>query len=203
MLKLRDIMSADVVTVTPETTLRDAADLLARHHVSGAPVIEGGRVVGVVSASDIVSFAADQPGVPTERPVAADLDDSDDLSLADDVEREDEAPSAWFTDLWADVGEDVTERMTQVSGPEWNSLAEHVVEEVMTRKLWVLGPDEEIGRAVRLMADAAVHRVIVMDGERLAGVVSTMDIARAVADHRVGSRTYAFDRDREFDDRGW
>lgn len=203
MLKLRDIMTADVVTVTPDTTLRDAADLLARRHVSGAPVVDGGRVVGVVSASDIVGFAAEAPGVPTERPLDADWEGQDDLSVAEGVEREDEAPGTWFTELWADVGEDVTERMARVSSPEWNFLDEHVVEEVMTRRLWMLGPDDEVERAVALMGDAAVHRVIVMDGERLAGVVSAMDIARAVAEHKLGSRKFVFNRDREFDDRGW
>lgn len=203
MLKLRDIMTADVVTVTPEMSLRDAADLLARRHVSGAPVLAGGRVVGVVSASDIVAFAADAPGVPTERPADAEWLDSDERAVDEDVEREDEAPGAWFTELWADVGEDVAERMAQARGAEWNVLDEHVVEEVMTRKLWVLAPDESVEEALRLMSAAAVHRVIVMEGPRLAGVVSTMDIARSVAEHRLGSRSYAFDRDREFDDRGW
>lgn len=202
MLKLRDIMTADVVTVTPDTTLRDAAELLARRHVSGAPVLVGGRVVGVVSASDIVAFAAEEPGVPTERPLGTEWDE-DETAVADDAEREDEAPGTYFTDLWADVGEDVAARMADVGGPEWNSLDEHLVGEIMTRRLWVLGPDDDVERAVALMGDAAVHRVIVMDGERLAGVVSAMDIARAVAEHKLGTRTYVFNRDREFDGRGW
>src|SRR5450759_2014620 len=52
MLKVRDIMTTDVVTVTPHTTLRDAIELFAKRHVSGAPVIDGVEVVGVVSTSD-------------------------------------------------------------------------------------------------------------------------------------------------------
>lgn len=203
MLKLRDIMTTDVVTVEPDTTLRDAADLLARRHVSGAPVLRGGRVVGVVTASDILAFAADEPGVPTERPLDTAWGEWDEESLADDAEREDEPPGAWFTELWADVGEDVTARMAEVRSAEWNTLDEHTVDEVMTRTLWVLGPDEEVERAVALMNARSVHRVIVMDGDRLAGVVSTMDVARSVADGRLGARSFAFNRDREFDERGW
>lgn len=203
MLKLRDIMTTDVVTVGPDTTLRDAADLLARHHVSGCPVIEGGKVVGLVSASDILSFAAEQPGTPTERPVGADWGEWDELSPATEAESEDEPPGTWFTDLWSDVGEDVTERMAQVGSAEWNALDEHTVAEVMTRRLWRLGPDEDVERAVALMNARSVHRVIVMDGERLAGVVSTMDIARSVADHRLGARSYVFNNDRDFDGRGF
>ena len=51
MLALRDIMTADVVTVSPQTTLREAMELLAQRHLSGAPVVSGGELVGVVSAT--------------------------------------------------------------------------------------------------------------------------------------------------------
>jgi len=43
MLRLRDIMTTDALTVTPETTVREAMELLARHHVSDAPVVGGTR----------------------------------------------------------------------------------------------------------------------------------------------------------------
>jgi len=42
MLRLRDIMTTDALTVSPETTVREAMELLARHHVSDAPVVSGG-----------------------------------------------------------------------------------------------------------------------------------------------------------------
>lgn len=203
MLKLRDIMTKDVITLTPATTLRDAAELLVRRHVSGAPVIDGGRIVGVVSASDLLGFAASEPGVPTERPLQTEWGDWDDVSTTADAENEDEAPATYFTDLWADVGEDVSARMSEVEAPEWSALDEHTVEEVMTRRLWVLGPDEDVGSAASLMSQAAVHRVLVMDGEKLLGVVSTTDLARVVAEHQVGTRTFVFNHDREFDERGW
>lgn len=54
-MKVVDAMSADVVTVAPETSLKDAAALLARHRISGLPVVDEGTVVGVLSEADIVS----------------------------------------------------------------------------------------------------------------------------------------------------
>jgi CBS domain-containing protein len=54
-MKIADAMSMDVVTVTPETPLKDAAALLAGHRVSGLPVVDGGAVVGVISEADIVA----------------------------------------------------------------------------------------------------------------------------------------------------
>jgi CBS domain-containing protein len=54
-MKVADAMSADVLTVAPETPLKDAAALLAQNRISGLPVLENGIVVGVVSEADIVA----------------------------------------------------------------------------------------------------------------------------------------------------
>lgn len=53
-VRVRDVMSAPPLTVPPDMSLRDLAAFLTEHDVSGVPVVEDGRVVGVVSASDIV-----------------------------------------------------------------------------------------------------------------------------------------------------
>jgi acetoin utilization protein AcuB len=53
-LKLEEIMSREVITVTPLTTLQDAASLLIKHKIGGLPVIgEDERVVGVITETDI------------------------------------------------------------------------------------------------------------------------------------------------------
>lgn len=55
MLTARDIMTTDVVTVTPQTGVRELAELLLERHISGAPVMdEAGKVLGVVTESDLV-----------------------------------------------------------------------------------------------------------------------------------------------------
>ena len=51
-----DIMTAAPVTVSPGTTLHDAAKLLLDGHFNGLPVVEGGRLVGMLTQSDIVSM---------------------------------------------------------------------------------------------------------------------------------------------------
>jgi len=53
-MKVEDVMTRDVKTVERETTLKNAAGLLAELRVSGLPVVENGRVVGVVSEADIL-----------------------------------------------------------------------------------------------------------------------------------------------------
>jgi CBS domain-containing protein len=54
-MKVRDLMSADVLTTTPEAPLKEAAGLLAERRISGVPVVdESGAVVGVLSEADIL-----------------------------------------------------------------------------------------------------------------------------------------------------
>jgi len=55
MTKVADVMTRDVITVTPETSLRDLADILSRKNINGAPVVDDeGDVIGVVSETDLV-----------------------------------------------------------------------------------------------------------------------------------------------------
>jgi CBS domain-containing protein len=57
-LKVRDLMTRSVVTVEPADNISEAARRLARHRVSGAPVVEQGKVIGMITESDIVRAVA-------------------------------------------------------------------------------------------------------------------------------------------------
>ena len=53
-MKAKDIMSAPVVFIGPDTPVRDIATLLLRRHISGVLVVENGQVVGVVNEGDLL-----------------------------------------------------------------------------------------------------------------------------------------------------
>jgi CBS domain-containing protein len=55
MPKIADIMTKEVITVTPETSLRDLAEIFSTKHINGVPVVsESGEVIGVVCEADLV-----------------------------------------------------------------------------------------------------------------------------------------------------
>jgi CBS domain-containing protein len=61
-MKVADVMTRDVATVGPGTSLKEVASILAERRISGLPVADGdGRVLGVVSESDIVQKEAAEP----------------------------------------------------------------------------------------------------------------------------------------------
>jgi CBS domain-containing protein len=53
-LRARDVMQANVLAVPPELTLAALEDFLLSKRISGAPVVEEGKVIGIVSRSDVV-----------------------------------------------------------------------------------------------------------------------------------------------------
>jgi CBS domain-containing protein len=53
-MRVEDMMTTEVRTVEPQTSLKDVARVLAELGISGLPVVDGGRVVGVVSEADIL-----------------------------------------------------------------------------------------------------------------------------------------------------
>ncbi len=54
-MRAHQIMTKDVITVTPHTTIEDAARIMLRTHISGLPVLDdAGNLVGIVSQSDFL-----------------------------------------------------------------------------------------------------------------------------------------------------
>ena len=58
-MQARDIMTADVITVSPQTPVGEIARLLAERQISGAPVVDDeGRLKGIVTEADLILRAA-------------------------------------------------------------------------------------------------------------------------------------------------
>lgn len=101
-MRARDFMTTPVLTVRPDTTVKDVAKLLLRHAISAVPVVDDdGRLVGIVSELDLL--LGDVPGdpvahvipVPPEQAppphVAADVMTRDVLALGEDTDAADVA----------------------------------------------------------------------------------------------------------------
>lgn len=182
MLKVRDIMTEDPITLGPDLTLREAAERLTGPHISGAPVVSGDMVLGVLSLSDIVEFIANTPAMPADEG-AQDIEGDDDGM---------EAIAAFYSDAVAGDMADIVERMRTADRREWDVLSEHTVTEAMTHVVFSLPPDADVETAADYMRRAEIHRLLVLDAGRMVGIVTALDIAKAVADHRLTRRTYVF-----------
>jgi len=55
----RDIMTTPVITVDPELSVKDLAALFRDKHIGGVPVVEGGKLAGIVTEGDLMALDAD------------------------------------------------------------------------------------------------------------------------------------------------
>jgi CBS domain-containing protein len=52
--KIAEIMSPEVVTVAPDSTVEQAVDLMVKHKIKKLPVVDGDKLMGIITASDII-----------------------------------------------------------------------------------------------------------------------------------------------------
>ena len=85
MFTAEEIMTKDVISVTRETPIREAMELMLKHRISGLPVLDDDRnLVGVLSEKDVVSLLYDIETLDsqkvhnfmTERAMYFDIDDN-------------------------------------------------------------------------------------------------------------------------------
>ena len=186
------LMSFEVVTIPESLPVPDAARRLTAAHVSGAPVVdESGRCVGVFSVSDVARWAI-RPPVSTGGPSrtcsywehgrgAAD----EDIAVcklapgACGMQRRQTGPTG--------KPQTVCTQPYGVCVGEWQvlepgKLSDGTVREFMTPDPVTATSDTPIGTLTRMMIDASVHRVIVIDDAgRPVGIVSSTDVLAAVA----------------------
>ena len=176
MLTVGDIMTADPITISPQATLREAIELLATYGFGGVPVMDGRTLVGTLSAGDIIDFEASTRAVPTER---------DNDGLDDQPMRGEDFDPGYFVDLWDDAGSDVVERIGCSDTPEWDVLSQHRVIDAMSTTLTTFGRSDGLRQAAEYMRETGAHSALVADDGVLLGIVTTMDVTRAFADHRT------------------
>jgi len=55
-IKVEDIMSKNLITIEPYRTLEDAADVMTKNRIKKLPVIDNGRLVGIITTTDLIAY---------------------------------------------------------------------------------------------------------------------------------------------------
>jgi CBS domain-containing protein len=141
-LRVGDVMETDWPTLGPESTVEEAIKLFAEERISGAPVVEDGRLVGIITEGDLIFQDADvkAPGFLDILGGIVPLGDTDEY-------RREVLKSAGVT-----------------------------VGEVMTDDPVTVIPEATLAETATIMAERRKKILPVVEGERLVGVITRMDI---------------------------
>jgi len=156
----RDIMTTNIQTVHPDMPLTELERSFMDKKVRGFPVVEHGKLVGIVSRTDIIrQLVVEQ-------------------SLAEMVSDYYRADTGFESNAGASlkgIGDQVGERMERLH-----------VRDVMIQKLITVGPEQPVRTVAQTLIEHDIHRVLVSDGDgTMAGIITTGDLVRLIADGRI------------------
>ncbi len=147
-LDAQDLMNPEVLTVSEDMSVRELASFLLDNQISGTPVTgPDGKLVGVVSMTDIVAEATGSVGLTTDR----------------------RNPNFYLRDLQETYSEEEL-RNFHIEEPDRS------VKEIMTPKVYSVDIHAPVAEVAALMLDGHLHRVLVTEGREAVGIISTSDI---------------------------
>ncbi|HII78841.1 MAG TPA: CBS domain-containing protein [Methanosarcina sp.] len=152
-MKVKDVMNPDVVFCKPGDTVREAARLLKESNISGAPVLDDGQLVGIVSEADLLELLV--------------IPEKGDLWLPSPFEVIEVPLRELFS--W----EETKKMLSDVGSTK--------VEEMMTKNVHTIDSEASVEEASELMVRRRINRLPVMENDHVVGIVTRGDIIKGLA----------------------
>lgn len=149
------IMSRSLICATPDQDLNEAEALLIEHHIGGLPVVDDGKLVGILSRSDLARVQV--------------LMDSLDGQVTDQYE-------------WTEQADGFQHAQPSEFRGFRQMLEGLKVKDAMRDEVITCSPDATVGQMAAIMVRQHIHRVVVVENDRPVGIVSSLDLARLLAE---------------------
>lgn len=152
-MKVKDVMNSNVVSCKPDDTVREAARVLKENNISGAPILEGEELVGIVSEGDLLKLLI--------------LPEKGELWLPSPFEVI-EVP---IRELF---GWEETKKMLSDVGST-------NIEEIMTKDVHTISSEASVEEASEHMIRHRINRLPVTEDGRVVGIITRGDIIKGLA----------------------
>jgi len=156
MKTVKEFMNEDVVFLSPDNTIFEAAKLLAQFDIAGAPVVKEDKIVGILSISDIIKFIDIKMGK---------LPNIDGPGLSNFL-----IALLQMKKIHSDFQK------------ELDKITKYTVKQVMTKNVIMVSPSSTLIEAAELMEKHNVNRLPVVSEGKLLGIVARADLIRALID---------------------
>ena len=151
----RDLMAGPARVVSPNRKLTELQRDFIASRVSGFPVVEGGRLVGMITRSDVVrQLCVEQTNA--------------------------ELFSDYHQDL-SGFSAPASESLGQISRRVGVRIGDLRVRDVMSRDVVTVDVDDPVDEIARTLVKRHIHRVPVIEEGRLVGIITSLDFVRVFA----------------------
>ncbi|MCO5382788.1 MAG: CBS domain-containing protein [Methanosarcina barkeri] len=152
-MKVKDVMNPNVIFCKPDDTVREAAKILKENSISGAPILEGEKLVGIISEADLLKLLI--------------LPEKGELWLPSPFEII-EVP---IREL---IGWEDTKKMLSDAGAIR-------IKEIMTKDVHTISSEASVEEASEHMIRHRINRLPVTEDNRVVGIVTRGDIIEGLA----------------------
>lgn len=193
-MKIRDIMRPGPITIAANDSLAAAQRAMARAHIRHLPVVQGDRLVGVLSERDVLAARANAAGDAWRtKPVADVMSAPPHTASPDDPLTEvagrmalEEIGAMPIVELGkllgiATVSDVLDAEVREAMEPSPIRVA--TAADAMTPWPYIVAPETPLGEAVQMMFEYQIrHLPVVDDHNAVAGMLSESDVRTAVGD---------------------
>ena len=191
-MQVKNLMSEDLITVDKDQSLSDALKLLRKHNVSRLPVINKKELVGIVSERDIANKlgSSKYEHMPASRLHVSSVMVKDVITVPETMQLGEVAKIMLDNRIGSVPIMDEDKMKGIVSKADFVTLANGIafdkitVKEIMHKDLIVVSPTERLVHARRLMLEAHIGRLPVVEDDEVIGMVTSKDLMRAFIDFR-------------------
>ena len=191
-MQIKNLMSEDLITVDKDQNLSDALKLLRKHNVSRLPVTNNKELVGIISERDIADKlgSSKYESMPASRLHISSVMVKDVFTVPQTMQLDEVAKLMLENGIGSVPVMDDDKMVGIVSKADFVTLATGIafdkitVNEVMSKDLISVSPTERLIHARRVMLEAHVGRLPVLDEGNLVGMITSKDLMRAFIDFR-------------------
>ena len=191
-MQIKNLMSEDLITIDKDQNITDALKLLRKNNISRLPVTNKKELVGIISERDIANKlgSSKYENMPASRLHISSVMVKDVLTVPQTMQLHDVAKLMLEKGIGSVPVMDGDKMIGIVSKADFTTLAvgtafdKITVKELMTSDLTTVSPTERLVHARRLMIDAKVGRLPVVEDDELIGMVTSKDLMRAYIDFK-------------------
>ena len=191
-MQIKNLMSEDLITIDKDQNLSDALKLLRKHNVSRLPVTNNKELVGIISERDIANKlgSSKYESMPASRLHISSVMVKDVITVPQTMQLGEVAKLMLEKGIGSVPVMDGDKMVGIVSKADFVTLAVGIafdkitVKELMTKDLKSVSPTERLIHARRVMLEAHVGRLPVIEDETLVGMITSKDLMRAFIDFR-------------------